>query len=380
MQSDLIPEDHGRPTRLGASLVCPGGTRPGSGRHSAACCLYEGVLYVQTNTATFTPSTRRRARRCGRSRSACPNHPSMPPDAKGDMLAVVNGSRLYVVNRFNGDLLYEKAIKDAPGGGPALSSKRVYVPSVTGLIIAYHVEAADNDERSRWTKPRANRPSPPSRRPKRLAGRTFASTRRRRAGVLPIVWAGAGAAAGDARRSGRGVRGLADRPRISEPRPHQPRGRETRWRSSTAWRPARRSSPGPPICRPIPRRSATPAWSSPPRATDSCTPFKKRPARRCGDSPTGEPIVESPAVIDDRVYVTTQLGGMYSPRHQNRQESLVDGGRDAVRRRQQDAGVRRRPHRAVSWCSAPPAAPGSTPSPPRAFPPSWRIPTPIAST
>ena len=27
---------------------------------------------------------------------------------------------------------------------------------------------------------------------------------------------------------------------------------------------------------------------------------------------TGEPIVESPAVIDDHVYVTTQLGGMYA--------------------------------------------------------------------
>ena len=27
---------------------------------------------------------------------------------------------------------------------------------------------------------------------------------------------------------------------------------------------------------------------------------------------TGEPIVESPAVVDDRVYVTTQLGGLYS--------------------------------------------------------------------
>ncbi len=59
------------------------------------------------------------------------------------MLAVVNGSRLYVVNRFNGDLLYEKSCKYAPGAGAALSSKHAYVPSLEGLLGAYRVEAAD---------------------------------------------------------------------------------------------------------------------------------------------------------------------------------------------------------------------------------------------
>ena len=33
--------------------------------------------------------------------------------------------------------------QDAPGGGPALSSKRVYVPIVTGLIVAYRIESPD---------------------------------------------------------------------------------------------------------------------------------------------------------------------------------------------------------------------------------------------
>ena len=36
-----------------------------------------------------------------------PDHPSMPLGVGGDMLAVVNGSRLYVANRHNGDILYE---------------------------------------------------------------------------------------------------------------------------------------------------------------------------------------------------------------------------------------------------------------------------------
>ena len=81
---------------------------------------------------------------------------------------------------------------------------------------------------------------------------------------------------------------------------------------------------------------------------------------------TGEPIVESPAVIDDRVYVTTQLGGMYSPRHEDRQESLVGGRRRCGSSPPARRGCMPPTAPGVCWCSAPPAAPGSIPSPPRA--------------
>ena len=85
--------------------------------------LYEGVLYAQTSTASVHAIDAETGKTLWSKQIGLPNHPSMPPDAKGDLLAVINGSRLYVVNRFNGDLLYEKEIKDAPGGGPALSSQ-----------------------------------------------------------------------------------------------------------------------------------------------------------------------------------------------------------------------------------------------------------------
>ena len=38
-----------------------------------------------------------------------PKHPNMPPDAKGDLLATINGSRLYIVNRFTGELSFAKS-------------------------------------------------------------------------------------------------------------------------------------------------------------------------------------------------------------------------------------------------------------------------------
>ena len=63
--------------------------------------------------------------------------PQPPLEARGDLVAVVNGSRLYVLNRANGDLLYQRQIQDAPGSGPAPNSKRAFVPMVTGMMTAY---------------------------------------------------------------------------------------------------------------------------------------------------------------------------------------------------------------------------------------------------
>jgi len=106
--------------------------------------LHGGVLYVQTTRAMVhaidgeTGATLW-AREVGR-----PDHPSMTPGACDDWLAVVNGSRLYVCNRYNGDLLFEIQVGGAPGAGPAVSEKRAYVPMVNGLVIAYRLESLTN--------------------------------------------------------------------------------------------------------------------------------------------------------------------------------------------------------------------------------------------
>ena len=71
------------------------------------------MLYVQTNTANVHAIDAETGKTLWSKQIGSPDHPSMPLDARGDMLAVVNGSRLYVVNRFNGDLLYEKTCKYA---------------------------------------------------------------------------------------------------------------------------------------------------------------------------------------------------------------------------------------------------------------------------
>ena len=102
--------------------------------------LYEGTLYIQSTRAmihAIDAETGRTlwARQVGRA-----DHPNMTPGAYRDLLATVNGSRLYVMNRYNGEILFETQVNGAPGGGPALSGKRAYVPMVTGMVLAYRLE------------------------------------------------------------------------------------------------------------------------------------------------------------------------------------------------------------------------------------------------
>lgn len=102
--------------------------------------LHDGTLFVQSDRAmvhAIDAETGRTlwARHIGRA-----NHPSMAAGAGVDLLAIVNGSRLYVCNRHNGGLLFEVQIRGAPGAGPGMSEKRAYVPTVSGLVLAYRLE------------------------------------------------------------------------------------------------------------------------------------------------------------------------------------------------------------------------------------------------
>lgn len=65
---------------------------------------------------------------------------SLAPAANEKVVAVVNGSTLYLVDRKNGRLKSDHVLSGAPGAGPALSDKRVFVPMVNGLVESYLID------------------------------------------------------------------------------------------------------------------------------------------------------------------------------------------------------------------------------------------------
>ena len=64
----------------------------------------------------------------------------MPAAVGDDLVALVNGSQLYILNRYNGEMLYQAKIGGSPNAGPALSDKAVYIPITTGAVLAYRLE------------------------------------------------------------------------------------------------------------------------------------------------------------------------------------------------------------------------------------------------
>ena len=170
--------------------------------------LRDGALYVQTDRATVHAIDAETGKTLWSQRVGRPDHPSMAPDAMGNLLAVVNGSRLYLLDRRDGRLLKEIEIREAPGAGPALSSKRVYVPMVSGMVVAYPLSSIAEPKR------RANDADDAS---ESDAQDLPAAEWNKKADTPPLFCRSYGRAliqrssAGHARRRPRGIRRMADR-------------------------------------------------------------------------------------------------------------------------------------------------------------------------
>jgi outer membrane protein assembly factor BamB len=109
--------------------------------------LYEGVLYLITDTATVQAIDAETGASLWSKQIGKPDRPSMPISVGGDMVAALNGSSLIVLNRHNGDVLFEHLIEDAPGGGPCVNSRRVYVPMTTGMIEGFQIDLIREGEK-----------------------------------------------------------------------------------------------------------------------------------------------------------------------------------------------------------------------------------------
>jgi outer membrane protein assembly factor BamB len=272
--------------------------------------LYDGVLYIQTTTATIHAIDAETGKTIWSQQIGRPDYPTMPPDVKGDFLAAINGSQLYLVNRLTGEILCDKAIKDAPGGGPAISSKRIFVPTEKGMIISFRIELPEKPKKesnhSDKTEPvsTAVTPAPVGPPPKVQIAKK----------VPPVFCHSFGRAL---------VQPLVTRDDVG--------GEYVVWPTDRGYLNLGRVSRDVEDSVGIKYRLETgativarPAYLPPdPKVlgdagmvfAGSCDGFVYAIQEETGDTAwrfsAGEPIVEPPAVAGNRVYVTTQLGGMF---------------------------------------------------------------------
>jgi outer membrane protein assembly factor BamB len=72
-----------------------------------------------------------------------PNFPTTVPGANDRYVAVINGSRLYVISAKEGEVLTSKFTVGAPGNGPALSDNLLFVPMINGAIETFDLNDPD---------------------------------------------------------------------------------------------------------------------------------------------------------------------------------------------------------------------------------------------
>lgn len=69
-----------------------------------------------------------------------PNHPSLPLGVNEQMVSVVNGKNLYILNRENGKILWSGEVSDVPTAGVIMCKRRVFIPTMNGRIIGYKLQ------------------------------------------------------------------------------------------------------------------------------------------------------------------------------------------------------------------------------------------------
>ena len=115
--------------------------------------LYDGILYAQTDRAMVHAIDAETGATLWAKQIGRPEHPSMTPGVGHDLLAIINGSRLYVANRFDGKILLETDIDGAPGAGPAVSDQRVLCAHGNGSAAGLsHRTTCRSVERSKQGK------------------------------------------------------------------------------------------------------------------------------------------------------------------------------------------------------------------------------------
>jgi outer membrane protein assembly factor BamB len=66
--------------------------------------------------------------------------PTSVPTANENYVAVLNGSKLFLIDKKKGEIFWERPTTYPPGGGPVLSTQFVFVPMVNGILESYDIE------------------------------------------------------------------------------------------------------------------------------------------------------------------------------------------------------------------------------------------------
>lgn len=271
--------------------------------------LDEGTLFILSDQSVLTAVDAATGATRWSSEVGNRGYPVLTPAANRKLVAMTNGSTLYVLNRYNGKLLWKTKLDGAPGAGPALSQQRVYVPLLDGRLVAYRLTPVKSDlpesagsgpltpeqraaqEIARLDSLRLEQDVPP---PlfAQVPGRALIQpvVTRENESEENVVWA---------TDQGYLCAGRIDR--------NEQRALELRYRLRTEAPIVAQPCYLPPDANVLPDSGLIVAGSE----DGFVYGIRERNGDQLWRFSTGEPIVEDPVVLGRFVFVTNQLGGMY---------------------------------------------------------------------
>lgn len=137
-RSALIPQSVARVHGIERAWFSQVQIDPGRGR-LVHLVLYDDALYAASDRAVVQALDAETGATLWTRVVGKVGYPTLRPSVNRDFLGIVNGAQLFVMNRHTGELLIEKKLPGSPGAGPALSTTRAYVPMTDGRVFSYSI-------------------------------------------------------------------------------------------------------------------------------------------------------------------------------------------------------------------------------------------------
>ena len=104
------------------------------------------TLFVQTDRATVHAINAETGQTLWMKMVGHPDYPTMPVGANRELVAVINGTTIYVMDRANGRLLWKARVNGVPAAGVVMSDRRAFVPMLNGQVVAYRLKKQESKE------------------------------------------------------------------------------------------------------------------------------------------------------------------------------------------------------------------------------------------
>jgi outer membrane protein assembly factor BamB len=111
--------------------------------------LSQDTLFLVTNAGVLQAMDANTGESLWSTQFGSPLYPSLGPAANDTIVAVINGSTLYLMDRKSGRILSDRRVEGVPSAAPALSNEFVFVSTFTGKVEGYPLDP-NAPNFSRW--------------------------------------------------------------------------------------------------------------------------------------------------------------------------------------------------------------------------------------